>query len=280
MVFVLIPGGEARLGIDWPDDKLPKALCNLPDTQPPDTEYLPNGDGAIGGHSFTVRLDPFLLSKYEMTHAQWESLFGGRENPSAYSPRTFTKAGLTMTHPVNSLSPLLADETVRRLGLVLPTSAQWQHAARAGSDAPWWTGFDPRGWYEAENLADASLAKASRTPLPFGPADTDHDDDHRLTAAVDSMRPNPFGLHHMLGNVQECSRDPAHKYSVAMPREGDGAMKPVLPDQVLDPRKRDVLGGSCQHGWNAARSTTRMEAKEGQVGTIWGLRPARALQAP
>jgi formylglycine-generating enzyme required for sulfatase activity len=273
MVFVLIPGGVARLGLDWPAAGLPADLG-----RPVDTEYLPHDDGTEGGRGFGLRLDPFLLSKYEMTHAQWEALMGTAGNPSTYSPERQTKYGLTRTHPVNTIDALLADEAMRRLDLTLPTSAQWQYAARGGAEGPWWTGCSPQGWHGAENLADRSLAQVA-TKLEFGECDTSWDDTFTLTAPVDSLQPNPFGLHHVLGNVREWSRDPAHKYKDAMPREGDGLMMPLRAGEVLDPRKRDVLGGSFQMGWLYTRSTIRTEVAAQQASRTFGLRPTRALAA-
>lgn len=42
-----------------------------------------------------------------------------------------------------------------------------------------------------------------------------------LTAPVDSLRPNPFGLHHVLGNADELCRDAVRSYALPL-RPGDG----------------------------------------------------------
>jgi formylglycine-generating enzyme required for sulfatase activity len=71
----------------------------------------------------------------------------------------------------------------------LPTSAEWEHAARAGTATRYWYGeaFDP----EMSNLRGA----AGRDQWDTG------------TAPVGKFAPNPFGLQDMLGNVSEWVAD-------------------------------------------------------------------------
>ncbi len=67
------------------------------------------------------------------------------------------------------------------LALDLPTEAQWEYAARAGSSAAFWAEIDAIAWY-AEN-ADGE------------------------THPVGLKLPNAFGLYDMQGNVRECTLD-------------------------------------------------------------------------
>jgi len=54
-------------------------------------------------------------------------------------------------------------------------------------------------------------------------------------------------------------------------------MAPVRADEVLDPGRRDILGGSYSAGWIVARSTLRMPGSLDQSATAFGLRPSRTL---
>lgn len=86
----------------------------------------------------------------------------------------------------------------------LPSEAQWEYAARAGSTAsrPW--GDDPGQACGHANVADrsASADGRSRHAVPHACSDG-----HWFAAPVASLRPNAFGLHDMLGNVWEWTAD-------------------------------------------------------------------------
>lgn len=121
IVFVLVPGGVARIG----------------DPAGPPTEEAPE----------EIPLAPFLLAKHEMTQGQWTRL--GRENPSRFAPgrEQFVHAGSldeewTLARPVERVSWIDARDALGPRGLTLPTSVQWEWAARgAGARRyPWGAG--------------------------------------------------------------------------------------------------------------------------------------------
>ncbi len=178
------------------------------------------------------RVARFFISKYEMTRAQWRrAAGGGLEAAGALLP-----AGM-VSHPE-------AVRAMRHLGLCLPGEVQWEYAARAGTDTRWWTGNDARSLVGAENAGsgiDASL------PYADGWADL---------APVNGSRANPWGLHHVLGNVAEWT---AEAYRA-------------------DPALAVVRGGSFRSSVRELRSASRSGVPRDNRSPELGLRPARVLE--
>ncbi|MBN1403840.1 MAG: SUMF1/EgtB/PvdO family nonheme iron enzyme [Opitutales bacterium] len=129
----------------------------------------------------------FWMGKYEVTQAQWQALMG--TNPSNF-------ASVGPNAPVDSVSWAEAMAFCRKLTEIeraagripagyeysLPTEAQWEYAARAGSDDPYSGGSLQRiGWYAGN--ADGR------------------------THPVGQKQPNAWGLYDMQGNVWEWCYD-------------------------------------------------------------------------
>jgi formylglycine-generating enzyme required for sulfatase activity len=133
-------------------------------------------------HQVTISR-PFYLGKYEVTQAQWAAVMG--QNPSRFSgdPRL----------PVENVSWNEVQEFIRQLNARegngryrLPTEAEWEHAARACAKTAYSFGDDESqlekyAWYE-ENAG-------------------------KRTHAVGQLKPNPWGLYDVQGNVWEWCQD-------------------------------------------------------------------------
>ncbi|MDR1064117.1 MAG: formylglycine-generating enzyme family protein [Azoarcus sp.] len=155
MEFVLIQPGSFEMGCGGGDP-----LC-LPDEKPQ--------------HRVTIRR-PFYLGRHEVTQEQWRALTGNE--PGAFRGDR---------HPVENVSWREAQEFIRRLNARegtrkyrLPTEAEWEYAARAGTVTRY--SFDPSHaaeyvWY--------------------------WNDSGNATHPVGEKRPNPWGLYDMHGNVWE-----------------------------------------------------------------------------
>jgi formylglycine-generating enzyme required for sulfatase activity len=257
IVLVLVPGGTFWMG-----------------AQPHDPTE-PNHDPAaqvLDAPVHRVTLAPYFLAKYELTQGQWLRMTGA--NPSQFSPRTYTpewnregKAG-TLLLPVESMSWTEATTVLARFGLALPTEAQWERAARAGTETPWWTGVVPSSLAGAANVSD-------RYASEFGgwrAFDEDLDDGQTCSAPVGTYRANPFGFHDVHGNLAEWCRDLYGDYELPW-AAGDGERRvPAESGRAL----RDA--GFRQLPIDA-RSARRMYMQPDGRNEELGLRPARALRA-
>ncbi len=134
----------------------------------------------------------------------------------------------------------------------LPSEAEWEYAARAGSSArySWGDAVDP----ERVHCADCSGAEK------------------RKYSTVIGQRPsNAFGVHDMLGNVWEWVADCWHKtYSNA-----EFSHWPWLERNEGDCSRRVLRGGSWANAASQLRSAYRLAGKTSSRGELIGFRVAR-----
>lgn len=190
MKFVLIPPGEFDMGL--PDDLIAeqkKHHGSLKAYQ----EFVRSS-----GPRHRVKLTtPFYLGVHEITQAAFAQVMGKR--PSAYSESGWEGGANpfigvdTGKLPVDSVTRTEAREFCRKLGETggvayrLPTEAEWEFACRAGSVDKNWFG---------ESLAESAWTRENN-PM------------NRLLVPqpVALLRPNPFGLYDMIGNISEMCED-------------------------------------------------------------------------
>jgi formylglycine-generating enzyme required for sulfatase activity len=214
-----------------------------------------------------VCLDPFFLSKYEVTQAQWLRLTG--TNPSQIQP--FRDYGMYITslrHPAENLNWQMCDELARDIGLALPTEAQWEYGARAGAKGPYPYGLDYRCLKSTENILDETARVPAR---PGGWKYAPWYDGFVDSAPVGFFAPNAFGLHDVLGNVPEWTHDWYGSYELAVaPGSGERLVK--------DATERVARGGAYFFFWERISCQVRFNLKPHTTDRI-GVRLARALDA-
>lgn len=145
-----------------------------------------------------VKVSAFYMDRYEVTQRLYEKLMG--VNPSKHiEPEnpvervTWQKAALfcNARSRAEGLAPCYDEKTFQcdfaAAGYRLPTEAEWEYACRAGSTNTYFFGPDPR------NVGDYgwTLENSGGAPHPVG-----------------QKKPNPWGLHDILGNVWEWVNDP------------------------------------------------------------------------
>ena len=173
--LVEVPGGSFSMG------------CSPGDAQCRDWERP--------AHQVTVQ--PFRIARHEVTQAQWRAVMGS--DPAAFPGDD---------RPVESVSWDQAQEYLRRLNALvegapyrLPSEAEWEYAARAGTATPY-------RWGQAVGRGRANCRGCGS------------DWDNRETAPVGSFPPNAFGLHDTAGNVREWVADCWHDGYRGAPADG------------------------------------------------------------
>ncbi len=252
LVLVLVPGGRFTMG----------AVRG---------SGAPNRDPFILGNEqplVEVQLDAFFLSAFEMTQAQWIRATG--ENPSVLHPEHVAEfhERYSLVHPVENVSWHEAQRVLARLGLALPTEAQWEYAARAATTTVFWTGDTRESLAGAANLFDT---RAGWTNAPDVVVEMWLDDGWVGTAPVGSFAPNAFGLFDVAGNVWEWCLDWTCSYE-SVPRPGTGERLGG------NPNFRILRGGSFNELAVNARSAMRFHLDPRRGSLDVGLRPARALR--
>lgn len=146
---------------------------------------------------------PFYMGMYEVTQKEWEAVMG--ENPAKFKESKgcffWNIYCESPDYPVESVSWYQIQEFIQKLNAAsvgngrdrsiqyrLPTEAEWEYAARAGSETTYYWG-DSIGKSNANCMECGSLWGGQRT------------------SSVGSFAPNAFGLYDMLGNVWEWTGD-------------------------------------------------------------------------
>ena len=252
LVMVLVPGGTFWMGAQRKDPL-------------GDNFDLVANSNELPAHR--VRVEPFLLSKYEMTQAQWKLLTG--EEPSYFRPGVGVGGvGASLAHPIESVTWLECMRVLIRFGLTLPTEAQWEYAARAGTATPWWFGSSPSGIDKVANTGDAALRRV------FYDGDVSLNDGFPFHAPVGEFAANPFGFHDILGNVFEWAQDPYFAYAPEDSPADDGRTSDTYQ------RYRIIRGGSYRSDAQSCRASNRSVRLPNASEDYVGVRPAMMLQPP
>ncbi len=192
----------------------------------PEMVLIPSGRFMMGSNEggadekppHQVSIRSFALGKYEVTQGQWKAVMG--ENPSH-----FKECGDSC--PVENVSWDEIQQYLQKLNQMtgqqyrLPSEAEWEYAARAGSNTKY-------SWGDEIGKNNANCdGCGSRW-------------DKKSTAPVGSFAANAYGLHDMQGNVWEWVQDVWHDNYQGAPTDGSAWQSGG------DQRSRVLRGGA----WN------------------------------
>ncbi|MEE4114942.1 MAG: SUMF1/EgtB/PvdO family nonheme iron enzyme [Marinilabiliaceae bacterium] len=134
----------------------------------------------------------------------------------------------------------------------LPTEAEWEYACRAGSEMPYFFEGDPEKFERSGLIArfrknDTSLINSYIVYQENSPSKTQE---------PGFVKPNPFGLRNMLGNVAEYCSDLYHEdaYSLLASQYGEPLINPVFDKEG---NEHVIRGGSFRDNAGNLRSAAR-----------------------
>jgi len=253
--MVAIPGGTFQMG--------------SPETEP----YRRPDEGPVRD----VRLSPFWMGRVEVTWREYDAYYAQRgtggqpelvrqaadavtgPTPPYGSPDQGwgkgSRPAITMTHyAATRYCEWLSQVTGKKFRL--PTEAEWEYAARAGTNTPYFFPGDPRRFSERYWLNRFLGAKT----MPIGDHAWYAVNSNLRTHPPDTIKPNPWGLVNMLGSVKEFCLDWYDAGAYARYPEGEV----VNPRGPASGKEHVIRGGSYKSDAAelraAARSYTRTDA--------------------
>ncbi len=200
------------------------------------------GRAAYEGPQRDVTVPSFAMSEGEVTFAQWDAcLDGGGCRGHRPSDRGFGRGD----QPAMSLSWNDAQAYVQWLSVEtgrsyrLPTEAEWEYAARAGTETAYWFG-----------------AAASSAPDPRG-----------RPHPVSALAANPFGLYAMSGNMREWVQDCYLNTYEGAPTDGSAVTQG-------DCSRRVIRDGAWSSPASQSRSANRARIGANTRDRTYGFRVA------
>ncbi|GHT96275.1 hypothetical protein FACS1894116_13120 [Betaproteobacteria bacterium] len=221
--FILIPAGSFTMGAD-------KNFENASDAETPP-------------HRVSIS-QAFYLGKYPVTQGEWVAVMGS--NPSKFKGRSNPVEQVSWDDVQTFIQRLNAKEGTRKYRL--PTEAEWEYAARAGTKSTYSFGDDAGqlgayAWYDGNSGSQ--------------------------THPVGQKKPNPWGLYDMHGNVLEWVNDWYNESYYSRSASND----PAGPSSG---QYRVLRGGNWFYSAGGLRSAHRSDLTPDSRGDGSGFRLARS----
>mgnify|MGYP002862134397 FL=1 len=185
-----------------------------------------------------VCLKSFQMDKYEVSQGLFQSVMG-------HNPARFKGAH----RPVDRVTWHEAKGFCKKNNKRLPTEAEWEYAARAGTNTKYYWGneFETGKSNLCDSTCDMNISEKNVTDgFPF-------------TAPVGSFPANPWGLHDMVGNVYEWTADwMDDKYYRKSPKDNPtGPVRTNPTDRKGGGVRKVIRGGAWASNTDSQRSAAR-----------------------
>ncbi|HEY9101430.1 formylglycine-generating enzyme family protein [Chitinimonas sp.] len=251
------------------------------------TDVAPAGDGKhnpLEAPVHKVQLKTFRLAKYTITVRQFREFVAatgykmgnncwkwtrpaaddpdgyltmapGNWKTAAYAPSDFHPVMCVSWDDAQAYAAWLSKHTGRHFRL--PSEAEWEYAARAGTQTRYPSGDDPATLCQYANVRDETGNAAFTREYGVQWKPIACNDGAEFTTVVGSYRPNPWGLYDMIGNVGQWTAHCEHPDYQGAPTDGSAWTKACSSGMGPGEPMYITRGGSYANGPVALRPTTR-----------------------
>jgi formylglycine-generating enzyme required for sulfatase activity len=199
---------------------------------------------------------PFAIGRYEVTFEDYDKFAQAtkRELPNDGGGGRGRQPVINFTwQEAVEYGNWLTGQTGNRYRL--PTEAEWEYAARGGTETNFWWG----------NEMKSGMANCAGCGSRW---------DEKVTAPVGSFHPNSFGLYDTAGNVWEWVEDCDHENYNGAPADGSAWKKDGGGNCYL----RVFRGGAWNYGVKGLRSSFRGRGDPGTRSATIGFRLVREIE--
>ena len=241
----------------------PPQSAAIPPAQPPQAPVisepemvtLPAGTFAMGSNEdpsekpiHQVKIKSFAIGKYPVTVREWNQCVAAKKCTNKVTGNDDAPVTNVSWNDAQQFTEWLSGVTQKQYRL--PTEAEWEYAARGGTQTKYWWGDQP----------SSGMANCKGCSEPY---------DATQPMKVGSYKPNPFGLYDMGGGVAQWVADCWHKTYQAAPTDGSSWLDSECSARVIRsgswkndlsyvrPSNRDNYDANVRyptHGFRVARS--------------------------
>jgi len=304
--FIPSVAGDYLLQLEVMDDSGASSVdtvkISVRNLTPPEMVVIPSGtfqmgdqtssDGILQGSGesdevpvHTVMIRSFEISKYELTFDEYDEYLKNRESNPIVDPSSITSGEAydegwgRGSRPIINVSwnefQSYLDWLNSQIGVALddpnryrlPTEAEWEYAARAGTTTKY-------SWGDIINRNDANYGTAVCCD-GFGL--DGFIDNYTYTAPVGQFVPNAYGLYDIHGNVWELTQDCVQDSYADAPNDGSA----WLDKNTGDCSRRRARGGAWDFPHDSSRSANRGSINSLSVRlSDVGFRLSRSIELP